>query len=240
MNSKNFYTTSELAEVLGISRIAVFNKIKNGSIRAQKMGRNFVIFKKDIDLESLTSELFKSAKDWILSGKKFSEQFYCQNSGIFQGRLVKMESLMLKDRSARPIFSLLTSITGEIGNNSFDHNLGQWPDAPGIFFGYNLARKQIVLADKGIGILKTLKRVKPELKNHQEALQTAFTEIISGRKPEARGNGLKYVRSVIAKNPINLSLQSGDAKLTLHGRSDKIFIETAQDNIRGVLAIITY
>ena len=49
MKSKDFYTTIELAKILKISRIAVFNKIKRGEIKAQKMGRNFVIFKKDID-----------------------------------------------------------------------------------------------------------------------------------------------------------------------------------------------
>ena len=48
MDSKKFYTTTELAEILGISRVAVFKRIKNGSIKAQKIGRNFVIYKKDI------------------------------------------------------------------------------------------------------------------------------------------------------------------------------------------------
>lgn len=52
---KDFYTTGELAVYLEISRIAVFKRIKTGSIKAQKIGRNFVIFKKDIDLENLRS-----------------------------------------------------------------------------------------------------------------------------------------------------------------------------------------
>ncbi len=106
----------------------------------------------------------------------------------------------------KPLFSLLTSVSGEIGNNSYDHNLGQWPDMSGIFFGYDLNKKQIVLADRGLGILQTLKRVRVELKDHESALKVAFTEIISGRKPEARGNGLKYVKNVISKNPIFISI----------------------------------
>jgi excisionase family DNA binding protein len=241
MNSKEFYTTIELAKLLGISRIAVFNRIKKGDIKAQKMGRNFVIFKKDIgDIEVFLNNLFKSAKDWAISQKEFSEQFYCQNSAIFQARITKMEALMIQNKDAKELFSLLTSIAGEIGNNSYDHNLGQWPDVPGIFFGYDLNKKQIVLADRGLGILKTLKRVKPELEDHKQALLVAFTEVISGRKPEARGNGLKYVRSVISKNPINLIFQTGDAKLTLRGNSADINIENTKDNICGCLALITY
>lgn len=241
MKLKDFYTTKELAKILGISRVAVFKKIKTGVIKAQKMGRNFVVFKEDIgELEILLSELFRLAKNWAISGKEFSDQFYCQNSGIFQARLVKMEGLMLQDSNAKDLFSLLTSIAGEIGNNSYDHNLGQWVDIPGIFFGYDLGKRQIVLADRGVGIFKTLKRVRPELKSHQEALELAFTEVISGRRPEARGNGLKYVRSVIEKNSINLLFQTGDAKLTLNGGSADLHIEMAKESICGCLAFITY
>ncbi|MCL5010997.1 MAG: helix-turn-helix domain-containing protein [Patescibacteria group bacterium] len=241
MESKEFYTTKELAELLGVSRIAVFNRIKKGDIKAQKMGRNFVIFKKDIgDIDVFSSNLFKMAKDWAISHKEFPDQFYCQNSGVFQARITKMSVLMMGNRDAKALFSLLTSIAGEIGNNSYDHNLGQWPDTPGIFFGYDLNKKQIVLADRGLGILKTLKRVRPELTDHQQALKVAFTEIISGRRPEARGNGLKYVRNVISKNPINLIFQTGNAKLTLSGGSADLDIKTIKENIPGCIALITY
>ena len=151
MELKEFYTTKELAELLGVSRIAVFNRIKKGDIKAQKMGRNFVIFKKDIgDIDIFLSDLFKIAKDWAALHKEFPNQFYCQNSGVFQARITKMGDLMMENKDAKALFSLLTSISGEIGNNSYDHNLGQWPDTPGIFFGYDLNKKQIVLADRGL------------------------------------------------------------------------------------------
>ncbi len=45
---KNFLSTSEVAKLLGISRIAVFKKIKLGKIRAKKIGRNFAIAKNDL------------------------------------------------------------------------------------------------------------------------------------------------------------------------------------------------
>ncbi|MCX6737781.1 MAG: helix-turn-helix domain-containing protein [Candidatus Parcubacteria bacterium] len=42
------YTVPELAKVLGISRVAVFKKVKNGQIKAEKVGRNYVIMDKNI------------------------------------------------------------------------------------------------------------------------------------------------------------------------------------------------
>lgn len=43
-----YISTTEAAKILGISRIAVFRKIKSGQIEAKKVGRNFVIDKKQI------------------------------------------------------------------------------------------------------------------------------------------------------------------------------------------------
>jgi excisionase family DNA binding protein len=57
VKEKYFYTTTELGKLLGISRISVFKRVRQGSIVAQKMGRNFIIFKKDIDLKKLMSEI---------------------------------------------------------------------------------------------------------------------------------------------------------------------------------------
>jgi len=48
MKNKQFLSTSEVARILGISRVAVFKKIKRGEITAQKAGRNFVIEKKEL------------------------------------------------------------------------------------------------------------------------------------------------------------------------------------------------
>jgi excisionase family DNA binding protein len=56
---KDFYTTGELAKILGVSRISVFYRLGNGSIKGCKMGRNFVIFKKDIDIKKVKSILRK-------------------------------------------------------------------------------------------------------------------------------------------------------------------------------------
>ena len=46
--NKEFLSTSEVAALLGISRVAVFKKIKSGNIKARKIGRNFAVDKKDL------------------------------------------------------------------------------------------------------------------------------------------------------------------------------------------------
>lgn len=45
---QQFISTPELAKLLGISRIAVFKRIKAGKIKAVKAGRNFIIDKKNV------------------------------------------------------------------------------------------------------------------------------------------------------------------------------------------------
>ena len=41
-------STTETAKILKISRIAVFKKIKAGEIRAEKIGRNYVISREEV------------------------------------------------------------------------------------------------------------------------------------------------------------------------------------------------
>ncbi len=166
--------------------------------------------------------------------------FYCSNSSLFQARLTKMQDALIQSGAFDPMLPLIVAVAGEIGNNSFDHNLGKWPDIPGIFFGYDIGKCRVVLADRGLGVLATLKRVRPELKNHMEALRVAFTEIVSGRAPEARGNGLKFVRQVVAENPISLFFRSGDAELRLKKDNDELFITRSQISTRGCLAVIEF
>jgi excisionase family DNA binding protein len=43
-----FISVAELAKMLGISRIAVFNKIKKGQIPAEKIGRSYAVSMEDV------------------------------------------------------------------------------------------------------------------------------------------------------------------------------------------------
>ena len=64
MVNKRFLSTTELAKMLGISRIAVYKKIKNNKIKAVKVGHDFVIDKKDIG-DILGEELTQKQKTEI-------------------------------------------------------------------------------------------------------------------------------------------------------------------------------
>lgn len=61
---EEFLSTAELAKLLGISRVAVFKKIKKGEIKAVKVGRNYVIRKKDLQ-DVLKEVLSKKEKKEI-------------------------------------------------------------------------------------------------------------------------------------------------------------------------------
>lgn len=49
---KNYYTTSEYGKLFGISRIAVFKRIKKGSLPAIKIGRIYAIPKNESEVTS--------------------------------------------------------------------------------------------------------------------------------------------------------------------------------------------
>jgi len=137
--------------------------------------------------------------------------------------------------------SLITLVVGEIGDNSFAHNVGNWPDVPGIFYSYDIRKRIIVLADRGRGVKATLQQVRPSIATDTEALTVAFNEIISGRNPEKRGNGLKVVRNVTESKEIGLLLRSGIAKVSVGVKKpDSIITKIAKENIRGTYSVIMF
>jgi len=240
MKKDDLIPIKETARLLGVSVMTLRRWDKAGRFLSVRKTPKSHRFYRKLDIELFSSDLFRIAHDWVVSQKQFPQDFYCQNSATFNARLAKMQNLMIGNEATKNNFSLIVSITGEIGENSYAHNLGQWPDVPGIFFGYDLNKRQIVLADRGLGILETLKRVRPNLLDHKQALNVAFTEMISGRAPEARGNGLKYVRKVIAENKINLLFQTGNASLELRGGSPDLEITDSSDNFHGCLVLISF
>jgi excisionase family DNA binding protein len=48
MEREDLLSTADVAKILGISRIAVYKKIINGEITAQRVGRGFVVRRQDI------------------------------------------------------------------------------------------------------------------------------------------------------------------------------------------------
>lgn len=172
------------------------------------------------------------------SPRAIPENWYCQTRDKFSARLETV-LLQLEKKQGNDAY-LLTAVAGEIGHNSFDHNLGSWPDLPGIFFALDLDKKTIVLADRGQGILKTIKRVMPKIVNDRLALNIAFTKIISGRKGEKRGNGLKFVSRIIKEKNWRLYFSSGNASLTIKSGKFVINKQPLKNRVNGCLAVLKY
>ena len=190
----------------------------------------------------MEQDLEKLGYDWVKNNADKIDTvsiYYCQNRDIFQAKVDKMMNDLLKAKSIdEDSVYLISAMTGEIGNNSFDHNLGKWTDIAGVFFGYETEGNnlKIVLADRGQGVLKSLRQIKTELNNDAEALKVAFTEKISGRAPENRGNGLKFVRENVKNKKMHLTFISGNAQAELN---EKMEIREQKENIRGCLAILS-
>jgi len=240
MAEQELITISEAAEILGVSIDTLRRWDKSGKLNPIKTSDAGYRLYDRSQIELFLNDLFGIAKDWVLRSAEMPSEFYCSNSAVFQTKLIQMQDILAGVTELSSIFPLIVAVAGEIGNNSFDHNLGNWPDISGIFFAYDIHKRSIVLADRGLGILTTLKRVKIELKTDKEALKVAFTEILSGRSPESRGNGLKFVRKIIAENPIGLLFQTGDAELILTKDSDAMDMRSSPEPFRGCLALITF
>jgi excisionase family DNA binding protein len=64
MKENDYLTIPQLAEILGVSRIAIYKKVKKGQIKAIRVGRNYAIPKKYIS-EILGDSLSEASKKQI-------------------------------------------------------------------------------------------------------------------------------------------------------------------------------
>ncbi len=70
---KMFFSTTEVAKILRISSVAVLKKIKTGRLVGQKVGRNYVIAKQDLEAllgSSLSSEQKKEIESIVKKAVK--------------------------------------------------------------------------------------------------------------------------------------------------------------------------
>jgi len=72
---QNLLSTAEAAKLLGISRIAVFKKIKSGEIKAKKVGRNFIIARENLH-EAIGTVLGQAKKQLIEESVKKTVKDY--------------------------------------------------------------------------------------------------------------------------------------------------------------------
>ncbi|OHA92774.1 MAG: hypothetical protein A3H52_00965 [Candidatus Zambryskibacteria bacterium RIFCSPLOWO2_02_FULL_39_26] len=73
--NKKMYSTIEVSKILRLSRIEVFRKIKSGKIKAEKVGRNYIIAENDL-LEALGKLVGPSKKIRIENAVKRAVREY--------------------------------------------------------------------------------------------------------------------------------------------------------------------
>ena len=242
VKNDNLVPIGKAADFLGVTIMTLRRWDSSGKLRALKSAGGHRYYERQT-LERFKQELLSLARVWAGSevAPDIPDDYYSDTQDRFRARHERMALLIAREPSMSGLASLVVAVAGEIGNNSFDHNLGNWPDVPGIFFAYDINKRIIILADRGVGIRSTLSRVRPDLKDDLDALNVAMTEHVSGRSPEQRGNGLKFVRNVATDNPIGITLQSGTAIATIGKDNRKqLKITLADRNIRGVLTRIEY
>ncbi len=245
ISSKLFLSAGNIRrELISLVNLGLFIRIEIGRLVYYKINIESPLFNMIKSLsepreKERVGNIVKCGFLWITKGSsiKIKEKVYCQTRDVFQVRLSSFTEYLEKYLGTDAY--LIGAVAGEIGNNSFDHNLGNWPDIPGIYFAKDEESKTIVLADRGRGILATIRNVKPDTRDDKEALYTAFTKIISGRSPEQRGNGLKFVTKVLKNKKWAIIFESGRATLTI-GVDGKMKIGRSNRNIHGCFAVIKY
>lgn len=238
---KELLSIGRAAKFLGVSVDTLRRWDASGKLKSAKSPGGHRYYSKE-KLENFLSTPESVARNWSESKAPpdLSSNFYCGTQDVFKARLDKLAFTLDDDKETKNLAPLITAVVGEVGNNSFDHNFGNWPDVMGIFFAHDEVRRCVILADRGLGIRKTLSRVRPDLKDDIMALRVAFTEHISGRSPERRGNGLKFVKNIATDNPIGVFLQSGKAVAEISKQEGSLKVRTTDSNTQGTLAKITY
>lgn len=241
INENKRVSTKEIIGHFGLNATGIFRHlsglIKQGLII--KQGKPPTVFYSPANDKKQNSSTIQNGFIWNESkaGILPPSEVYCSTRDVFQARLDRLLADCLRQFDENLSF-LLTAVVGEIGNNSFDHNLGSWRDVAGIYFGADLTAREILISDRGQGIFATIKRVKPQINNDIEAMRVAFTERISGRAPEQRGNGLKFVKKIFEQQGWQLSLESGQS--VCHIESGITSFANEKKEIRGIIALIKF
>jgi len=137
---------------------------------------------------------------------------YSKNRAEAIARLGGYLNYCTKQGADSDVTSLIVSLIGELTNNCFDHNLGYWIDVPGCCASLTFEKGVLTfcVADRGRGIVETLRPVAGAKLSSKEIISMAFEKVITGRAPENRGNGLKYVRRFILSGDNSLKCFSND------------------------------
>ncbi len=241
IKEKGQVTPKEIVNFIGFSAPAVFRQLKKlqESGLVQKSGCPPSVFYHlpMTEKERLVQETIK----WVCDKEANiinNQDFYCSARDIFQFRNERILKTLFDNGVNESLSYLLIAAIGEIGNNSFDHNLGKWRDVPGVYFKVDMGQRLVMLGDRGQGVFATLNKIRPDIENDKEALHIAFTEIVSGRSPERRGNGLKFVKKVLVENNLKLLFYSGRGLCEI--KNQQVFFTIIEKNILGTVVIIEF
>lgn len=181
---------------------------------------------------------FNEVVQWYFSGTstRLIDENFCRSRSDFNGRLASYESILKKDFS-EDCHYLVSSSLGEIGNNCFDHNLGFWQGDAGCLFirETNCA----LICDRGRGIKQSLSSVYALTKEDKDYISIAFGKVITGRAPEKRGNGLKFVRKNILNCNLGLFCVSGEEFFHLGKPLDDLGVQL-QNKTQNNTGVLTY
>lgn len=162
--------------------------------------------------------VFMTAFEWVRTeqANEPSGDVYCPTRDVAQGRVQKLPKILQAEHWPEGVAYVFAAIMGELSNNSFDHN-NMWRDVSGCWFEVVSEGKTLrgIVADRGQGVLSSLRQAHPEISDEVEALVRVFRGGITGRAPERRGNGLRYVWDEMNKRlpESHLRYASGPAEL---------------------------
>jgi hypothetical protein len=160
-----------------------------------------------------------------------NNEYFSKTRDVFTARL---QSYIVEKKKY-----LEAAIIGEIGNNTFDHNFVFADNHPrGVYCNVSYKHKYTVLADYGKGVRQSLLPVLPSIGSDLEAVETAFTRRISGRSPEQRGNGLKFVSETVQQNKWHLYFQSGSGSCSIDESGIQFFEKNL--SLTGCLAVLDF
>ena len=142
-----------------------------------------------------------------------------KDDAIWTGFGVAAQRAAKKAGFPRRIAAQLAAALGELHSNIYEHALA--PDTGVIAFRAQPGRFEFVVADRGIGVLESLRSAATyeKLDDHGEALRLALSEGVSRFGSDAgRGHGFRPLFVGLANLKGTLRFRSGDHALMIDGQ----------------------
>lgn len=151
---------------------------------------------KHVEVREQNQELSPSKEDLLqLQTYTYKPEFY----GSYEAIIASLKKIGVSEDMSM----LVSSSLGEIIDNAFSHNIGQWSNDIGPLVTalmQNDSQKReltISICDFGVGFLHTLRNNYPEISTEKEAIQLALKANTTGRPNQRGGNGLLFLQKNI-------------------------------------------